>query len=131
MVELYLVDNGLNHDIDFRAFGVVGRAYMVHSVVTNKLIELRALALLLGVEHRNRVASEVLHKAHTWDIGCTVAKVYHAREWHGALVLLHESVNILGVEDRLNALVNLKDELSLIGIVYRHSRPVSDTINVV
>ena len=78
MVHCYLVNNGLYDDVYLRAVGVVGRADMVYAVVADEVVEDATLTLLLGVIYCDRVATEVLNKLHTWNIGGTVAKVYHA-----------------------------------------------------
>ena len=104
---------------------------MVHAVVADKLVEHKALTLLLGVVDSDGVATEVLDELHAGDVRSTIAEVYHAREGHGALRLLHKAVYILGVEDRLYALVNLEDELRLVGVVHRHRWPVGYAVDIV
>ena len=104
---------------------------MVYSVVTYQRIHLVALALILRIIDSNRVAAEVLHKAHTRDIGSTVAYVNHTREWHGARFLLHIAVYELCVIYRLHAFVDLEDKLRLVGVVYRYSRPICDAVHIV
>ena len=62
MVHCYLVDNGLYDDIYLRAVGVVGRTYVVYTVVADKVVENGALTLLLWVIYRDRVTTEVLNE---------------------------------------------------------------------
>ena len=131
VVEDYLVDDGLNDYVDLRLLGVVGGTYVVYAVIANKVVEDVALSLDLWVKDRYGVSAEVLHELHTGNVGRSVAKIYHSAEGYGALALLHEAVDILGVEYRLHALVYLEDELRLVGIVHCHCGPVGYAVDII
>ena len=131
MVELYLLDDGLNHDIYLRALGVVGRTNVVYAVVADKVVKHCTLPLLLGVIHSDGVASEVLDQLHTGNICRSITEIYHTPKWYRTLRLLHKAVDILGVEYRLYALVYFEDKLCLVSIVYRHCWPIGYAVDVV
>ena len=73
----------------------------------------------------------VLDQAHAGDVGGAVADVDHAAERHGPLVLGDVAVDLRGVRHRFDALVDLEDELRLVGVVDRHGRPVGDAVDIV
>ena len=131
LIHYNLVDNGLDYGVDFGTLAIVGGAYMVYTIVADKVVEQRALTLLLRVVNGDRVATEILDQLHTGNIRCTIAKIYHTREWYGALRLLHKAVDIFGVEYRLYALVDFEDKLCLVGVIDCYSGPVGYAIDIV
>ena len=78
LIHYNLVDNGLDYGVDFCALAIVGGAHMVYAIIADKVVEQRALTLLLGVVYGDRVATEILDQLHTRNIRCTIAKIYHS-----------------------------------------------------
>ena len=60
LIHYNLIDNGLDYGVYFGTLAIVGRAYMVYTIVADKVVEQRALTLLLGVVNGDRVATEIL-----------------------------------------------------------------------
>ena len=104
---------------------------MAHAVVVDQRGHLLAGPLPVGVVDRDRMAPGVLDQPHTGDVGGPVAHVDHVFERYGTLVFGDVAVDQLRIENRLNALVDLEDELRLVGVVDRHGGPVGDAVHVV
>ena len=105
---------------------------MVDAVVADERRQVLAPHLRRrGVVDGDRVPTEVLHQPHTGNVGRPVAHVDHTAERDGTFALLDILIDQLAVRHRLDALVDLEDELRLIGIVDRHAGPVGDAVDVV
>ena len=131
VIRLDLVDDRLDERIHFGTFGVVGRADVAYAIVADQPVQFAPGVSDLGVIDGDRMSAGVLHQPHAGDVGRTVAHVDHAPEGYRALVLLDVLVHELAVEDRFDALVDLEDELSLVGVIDRYGGPIGDSVDVV
>lgn len=131
VIRLDLVDDRLDERIHFGTFGVVGRADVAYAIVADQAVQFAPGVSDLGVIDGDRMSAGVLHQPHAGDVGRTVAHVDHAPEGYRALVLLDVLVHELAVEDRFDALVDLEDELGLVGVIDRYGGPIGDSVDVV
>ena len=131
MVGADLVDNRLNHSINLRIFTIIRRADVIHTIIADQRRHILARTLILRIVDRDRVTAKVLHQTHTRDVGHTVADIDHIAERHGAVLLLDVAIDQRAVVDRLHALIDFEDKLRLVGVVHRHTGPISDTVHIV
>ena len=77
-----------------------------------------------GVVDSDGVAAEHLDDLHTRNVCLTVSEIYHMREWNPLLLIDLALVDLLVVPHAQDSFVDLEEELGLVCVVNRHSRPL-------
>lgn len=128
VISRYLIDNRPHDNLQTAPRTIVGRRHKVHPMLFDQLSERLPHLLVRGIIDGYRMAVLLFDQPHTGDIRSPVTNIYHMGKRYGPLFFGDITVHRLRVVDTVDTLADFEDELGFVGVVHRHSRPLSHPV---